>query len=60
MVRYYNIWEQDHEGKLVFVMKIDEAQIQKSQKMERISISLMNKALDYSHGKIHSQNHKIQ
>ena len=43
MVRYYSIRGQDYEEKLVFVMKLDEAQIQKCQKMERISISLKNK-----------------
>lgn len=60
MVKYYNIHENDCEGKLIFVMKLDEAQIQKCQKMERISISLMNKALEYSQGKLTSPHYKIQ
>ena len=37
-----------------------EAQIQKSQKLERISISLMNGPLDYSNGKLDSQAYKVQ
>lgn len=32
-------------GKLVFVIKMDEAQLVKEHKLERVSICLMNKAL---------------
>ena len=52
MIKYYGIKDHECEGLLKLVMKLDEAQIQKSQKLERISISLMNGPLDYSNGKL--------
>ena len=38
MVQLYGMSVDEGEGKLIFVLKLDEAQIQKSQNMERISI----------------------
>ena len=48
MIKYYGISDLESEGLLKFVMKLDEAQTPKSQKLERISISLMNGPLIYS------------
>ena len=48
MVQLYQMSVDECGGKLIFVLKLDEAQVQKSQKMERVSISLMNRILDYS------------
>lgn len=48
MVKLYKISIDECHGHLIFVLKLDEAQIQKNQKMERVSISLMNHALEYS------------
>ena len=48
MVNFYEISMSECNGNLKFVLKLDEAQILKCQKMERVSISLMNRALEYS------------
>ena len=60
MVKMYGITVDECNGHLKFVLKLDEAQIQKSQKMERISISLMNRAIEYSLGSTEEPNYKVQ
>lgn len=48
MVKLYGMNVSECDGKIIFVLKVDEAQILKCQKMERISICIMNRALDFS------------
>ena len=60
MVHLYGINVSECDGKLIFVLKLDEAQILKCQKMERISICIMNRALDYSQCKRDTTGHKVQ
>jgi hypothetical protein len=48
MVRFYNMTMEEAKGKLIFVLKLDESEIVKGQKIERVSITLMNRALDPS------------
>ena len=60
MVQLYGIGVSECNGKLIFVLKLDEAQILKGQKMERISISIMNRALEYSQCKRDTQGYKVQ
>lgn len=45
MVRYYGITEEECDGKLIFVIKLDECQVVKGQRLERVSLTLMNRAL---------------
>lgn len=60
MVQQYGITVRECDGNLKFVLKLDEAQILKCQKMERISISIMNRALDYSQCKRNEKGNKVQ
>lgn len=47
MVRFYDVTVEELCGSpLIFVLKLDEAEIVKNQKFERVSITLMNRALD--------------
>ena len=46
MVKFYNISQCEVESKLIFVLKLDECEILKQKKTERITITLMNRALD--------------
>ena len=46
MVQLYDITQEECNGILKFVIKLDESEILKGQKMERVSITLMNRALD--------------
>lgn len=48
MVKFYNMSVLECGGKLKFVLKLDESEIVKGQKMERVSLTLMNRALDSS------------
>ena len=48
MVRLYRISVSECSGKIIFVLKLDEAHIMKCQKMEKISIYIMNRCLEYS------------
>ena len=48
MVQLYGMNVSECDGKLIFVLNLDEAQILNCQKMERISICIMNRALDFS------------
>ena len=59
MVKLYEMSIDECEGKLIFVLKLDEAQIKKSKKMERISISLMNRVLDYNVSKQDTPSYKV-
>ena len=45
MVRFYNISPDEVDSKLIFVLKLDECEILKQKKTERITITLMNRAL---------------
>ena len=45
MVEYYNITLQETGGVLQFALKMDECEILKEKKMERVIITLMNRAL---------------
>ena len=45
MVEYYNITIQETGGVLQFALKMDECEILKDKKMERVTITLMNRAL---------------
>ena len=48
MVQFYDITQEECNGILKFVIKLDESEIVKGQQMERVSITLMNRALDPS------------
>lgn len=45
MVRFYNITPEEVENKLIFVIKLDECEMLKQKKVERVTITLMNRAL---------------
>ena len=53
MIRFYNLSYEKASGLAKFVIKLDEIEIIKGKKMERVSITLMNRALSVS------QSHKI-
>ena len=46
MVNFSNISIEEAHGKLVFVIKLDEMELINSEKYERVSITLMNRAMD--------------
>ena len=46
MVVFYDITTVECSGLLKFVIKLDESEIVKGQKLERVSITLMNRALN--------------
>lgn len=46
MVRYYDLTLEETGGKLIFVLKLDECQVVKGQRLERVSLTLMNRALE--------------
>lgn len=46
MVQFFDITHEECNGILKFVIKLDESEIVKGQKMERVSLTLMNRALD--------------
>ena len=46
MVRYYDISIEEACGKLIVVLKLDEMELINNEKYERVSITLMNHALD--------------
>ncbi|MCO5573601.1 hypothetical protein L7F22_027373 [Adiantum nelumboides] len=45
MVEFYNITFEESQGVLNFVLKLDECELVKDKKLERVTITLMNKAL---------------
>ena len=45
MVRFYNIHPDEVDNNLIFFIKLDEIEILKKKKTERITITLMNRAL---------------
>ena len=51
MVKFYDMKVEECNGMLVFVLKMDEAQLVKGNKFERVIINLMNTALQHVHGK---------
>ena len=46
MVKFYDISIEEAHGKLVFVIKLDEMELINAEKYERVSITLMNRAMD--------------
>ena len=60
MVRLYRISVSKCSGKIIFVLKLDEAQILKCQKMERLSISIMNISLEYNQCRRDTPGCKVQ
>ena len=46
MVQFYDIMHEECNGILKFVIKLDESEIVKGQKMERVSLTLMNRVVD--------------
>ena len=51
MIKFYNLSLEESEGIAKFVVKLDECEILKNRKLERVSITLMNRALAYTEGK---------
>ena len=45
MIRYYGITHSECNGKILFVLKLDECQVVKGQRLERVSITMMSRAL---------------
>ena len=45
MIRYYGVTHSECNGKILFVLKLDECQVVKRQCLERVSITMMSKAL---------------
>ena len=45
MIAYYGLTYEECNGQVVFVLKLDECQIVKGRKLERVSLTLMNRAL---------------
>ena len=60
MVQLYGITVSECNEKIIFVLKLDEAQILKCQKMERISISIMNRYVEYNQCKRDTPGCKVQ
>ena len=46
MIKFYNLSHEEAKGVAKFVIKLDESEILKNKKLERVSITLMNRALD--------------
>lgn len=45
MIKYYGLTWDECKGNVVFVLKLDECQVVKGRKLERVSLTLMNRAL---------------
>ena len=60
MVEFYNITLEECKGVLKFVIKLDECEIVKEKKIERVTITLMNRALDPSITKTSSKYFSVQ
>ncbi len=45
MIKFYNLKHEEVEGVAIFVIKLDESELLKGRKLERVSITLMNRAL---------------
>ena len=60
MVRYYDISTEEACGKLVVVLKLDEMELVNMEKYERVSITLMNHALDPSLDKTSDKYFQVQ
>ena len=45
MIQYYNMKKEETNGKAIFVIKLDECQVVKGQRVERTSLTLMSRAL---------------
>ncbi len=61
MVKYYNFTSLETNGPLIFVIKLDECEVLKQKKMERITITIMNRALSPpldAHGNIDKESDK--
>ena len=44
MIRYYGVTHSECNGKILFVLKLDECQVGKGQRLERVSITMMSMA----------------
>lgn len=45
MIRFYGLTHDECGGKVAFVLKLDECQVVKGQRPERVSLTMMNRAL---------------
>ena len=45
MIRYYGVTHSECNGKILFVLKLDECQVVKGQRLERVSITMMSRVL---------------
>ena len=45
MIQYYGLTIEETDGNAVFVLKLDEGQVVKGQRLERVSLTLMSQAL---------------
>ena len=59
-MEFYNITLEECKGVLKFVIKLDECEIVKEKKIERVTITLMNRALDSSITKTNSKYFSVQ
>ena len=60
MVEFYDISYAEVEGLLKFVIKMDECEIVKEKKVERVTITLMNRALNHCSKENYSQYFSVQ
>lgn len=60
MIKFYGLTVEECSGHLIFVLKLDEAQMAKNQKMERVSIAIMNRSLEYSQRRRNTPGHSVQ
>ena len=59
MVLYYGITMSECNGTIIFVIKLDECQIVKGRRLERVSLTLMNRALQGKHLHAEDKHHSI-
>ena len=45
MITFYGLTQEECDSKVIFILKLDECQVVKGQRLERVSITLMNRAL---------------
>lgn len=45
MIRFYGLTQEECDSRVIFILKLDECQVVKGQRLERVSITLMNRAL---------------
>ena len=47
MIQYYDMTVEETNGKAIFVIKLDESQVVKGQRVERTNLTLMSRALKW-------------